>query len=340
MALTEVYGSGTSSLTLDDLTTADLAVVVGANPASNHPRLITELVNLRRRGGRVIVINPLRELGLVRFRVPSDWRSLLFGSDVSDLYLQPHIGSDVALLKALLKGVIEAGGVDDEFVATHTNGWEQVRADMEAADWEQLVDTSGVPRGQIDEAVRLLLAARGGVFLWAMGLTHHAHGVDNILALSNLALALGWLGRPGCGLLPIRGHSNVQGVGSVGMAPALKEAFARAMEEAYAITVPREPGQDTYASMLAAERSENPRGRAAGREPLRQQPGPPLGRGGAALDPALGLADHEAQRRPHPRPGAHIAAAPGAGARRGVAAHDAGVDVQLRATLRRRSPGR
>ncbi len=256
VALSEVYGSGTASLTLDDLASADLAVVVGANPASNHPRLITELVKLRRRRGRVIVINPLRELGLVRFRVPSDWRSLLFGSDVSDLYLQPHIGADVALLKALLKGVIEAGGVDANFVARHTNGWEQVRADAEAAGWEQLVEASGVPRGEIDEAVRLLLAARSGVFLWAMGLTHHAHGVDNILALSNLALALGWLGRPGCGLLPIRGHSNVQGIGSMGMTPVLKEAFARSMEEAYSITVPREPGQDTYASMLAAERGE------------------------------------------------------------------------------------
>ena len=256
VALTEVYGSGTASLTLDDLASADLAVVVGANPASNHPRLMTELVKLRRRGGRVIVINPLREVGLVRFRVPSDWRSMLFGSQVSDLYLQPHIGSDVALLKALLKGVIEAGGLDGDFVQSHTTGWEEVRADAEAAAWDDLVEACGVPREQIAEAVRLLVDGRRGVLMWAMGLTHHAHGVDNILALSNLALARGWLGRPGSGLLPIRGHSNVQGVGSVGMTPALKEGFARALEEAYAIAAPDGPGHDTYASMLAAERGE------------------------------------------------------------------------------------
>src|SRR2546426_9651428 len=109
VALAQVYGSGTASITLEDLAQADLVLVAGANPASNHPRLVGQLVQLRRRGGKVIVVNPLRELGLVRFRVPSDWRSMLFGSTVSDLYLQPHVGADVALLKPLLKGVVEAG---------------------------------------------------------------------------------------------------------------------------------------------------------------------------------------------------------------------------------------
>jgi molybdopterin-dependent oxidoreductase alpha subunit len=253
VALGRVYGSGTASITLDDLDRADLALVAGANPASNHPRLITKLVELRRRGGRVIVVNPLRELGLVRFRVPSDWRSLLFGSTVSDLYLQPHVGSDVALVKALLKGVVEGGGLDREYVAAHTSGWEAVEADLAGTSWDALVAACGVPRAEIDAAVALLLAARRGIFLWAMGLTHHAHGVDNVLALANLALARGWLGRPGAGLVPIRGHSNVQGVGSCGVTPALKEAFATRLEALYGITVPRVSGQDTYASMCAAD---------------------------------------------------------------------------------------
>src|SRR5439155_104108 len=168
----------------------------------------------RRRGGKVLMVNPLRELGLVRFRVPSDWRSMLFGSTVSDLYLQPHVGADVVLFKALLKGVVEAGALDRAFVAEHTSGWEAVAADLAASSWEELIERSGVARAEIDRAVALLGAARRGVFCWAMGLTHHAHGVDNVLALANLALARGWLGRPGCGLLPIRGHSNGQGVGS------------------------------------------------------------------------------------------------------------------------------
>jgi molybdopterin-dependent oxidoreductase alpha subunit len=252
VALNAVYGSGTASVGLDDLGRADLVLVAGANPASNHPRLITQLVEVRRRGGRVIVVNPFRELGLVRFRVPSDWRSLLFGSTISDLYLQPHAGSDVALFKALLKGVVERGAVDGAFVAGHTTGWDAVERDVAAASWDDLVAACGVPRAAIDRAVALLAGARRGVFCWAMGLTHHANGVDNVLALANLALALGWLGRPGAGLLPIRGHSNVQGVGSCGVSPALKAAFAARLEASYGIGPAAAPGHDTYASMEAA----------------------------------------------------------------------------------------
>jgi molybdopterin-dependent oxidoreductase alpha subunit len=252
VALAQVYGSGTASVTLDDLGQADLALVAGANPASNHPRLITQLVNLRRRGGRVIVVNPLRELGLVRFRVPSQWRSMVFGSTVSDLYLQPHAGADVALLKALLKAVVEHGGVDRTFVGAHTSGWGAVEADLAASAWPLLVEQSGVARGEIERAADMLCTARRGVFLWAMGLTHHVHGVDNVLALANLALARGWLGRPGTGLLPVRGHSNVQGVGSCGVTPTVKQAFAAKLEELYGIRTPTAAGQDTYASMVAA----------------------------------------------------------------------------------------
>jgi molybdopterin-dependent oxidoreductase alpha subunit len=252
VALNAVYGSGTASIGLDDLGRADLALVAGANPASNHPRLITQLVQLRRRGGRVIIINPLRELGLVRFRVPSDWRSMLFGSTVSDIYLQPHVGGDIALLKALLKAVVEAGGVEREFVAAHTTGWAAVEADLAQTSWDVLVREAGVPRAEIARAAEALVTARRGIFLWAMGLTHHAHGVDNVLALADLALARGWLGRPGSGLLPVRGHSNVQGVGTCGVTPTLKDAFAARLEELYGIPIHAGVGQDTFSSMVAA----------------------------------------------------------------------------------------
>src|SRR5947207_2414420 len=149
-----------------------------------------------------------------------------------------HNASSVALARA--------------FVAEHTSGWEAVAADLAASSWEELIERSGVARAEIDRAVALLGAARRGVFCWAMGLTHHAHGVDNVLALANLALARGWLGRPGCGLLLIRGHSNVQGVGSCGMTPGLKQAFAAKLEELYGIKVVPGVGQDTYSSVLAA----------------------------------------------------------------------------------------
>ncbi len=251
VALNQIYGSGTSSLVLDDLDRADLAFVIGANPASNHPRLITKLVELRQRGGTVIVVNPLKELGLVRFRVPSLPLSLVFGSTISDHYLQPRVGGDIALLKALLKGVLERGGLASDFVGAHTAGFEPVQADLEATSWDTLLAECGVPRDQVEAVVTALLKARKGIALWAMGLTHHVHGVDNILALGNLWLSRGWLGTEGAGLLPIRGHSNVQGVGSMGVAPMLKEAFARKLQELYAIPA-LPPGQDTMASMRAA----------------------------------------------------------------------------------------
>ena len=252
VALNGIYGSGTGSITLEDISLADVVVLAGANPASNHPRLITQLANLKRRGGKVIVVNPLKELGLTRFRIPSQVRSMFFGSSVSDIYLQPHVGGDAALFMAILKGLIEAGAVDQHFIDQATDGWEALRASIEAQPWLDLLDACGVSRAEVDQVVEVLAKAERGVFLWAMGLTHHANGVENIEALSNVALARGWLGRPGCGLMPIRGHSNVQGVGSMGVAPAVKEAFATRLEALYGIDVPRETGQDTYASMEAA----------------------------------------------------------------------------------------
>jgi len=256
VALTSIYGSGTASVSLDDLATTELAVVVGANPASNHPRLITQLINLRKRGGKVIVINPLSELGLKRFRLPSQARSLMVGSTVSDLYIQPHIGGDIHLFTALLKGVIETGGVSTEYISQHTDGWETVRDAALSTSWDDLVTHSGVSRADIDVCVQELVKAKSAVFMWAMGLTHHTYGVDNIRALGNLAMSRGFLGSPGSGLMPIRGHSNVQGVGSVGVSPQLKESFARSLRERYGITTSSSPGMDTYACMHAAHDGE------------------------------------------------------------------------------------
>jgi molybdopterin-dependent oxidoreductase alpha subunit len=252
VALTSMYGSSTASVELDDLAHTELVVLAGANPSSNHPRLMTQLIHLRRRGGKVIVINPLSELGLRRFRLPSDARSLLLGSEVSDLYLQPHIGGDTHLFTAILKGVIETGATDDAFLASSTTGWDDVRDFAAAQSWEDLIAGSGVPREDIDAAVALLAQAGSGIFMWAMGLTHHVNGTDTIRALGNLAMARGFLGRPGSGLMPIRGHSNVQGVGSMGVSPTLKASFAQELAERYGVAPDLPPGYDTYAGMAAA----------------------------------------------------------------------------------------
>ncbi|HXV76968.1 MAG TPA: FdhF/YdeP family oxidoreductase [Candidatus Polarisedimenticolaceae bacterium] len=255
VALSRMIGSGTATVVLEDLDHADCMLLVGANPASNHPRLIVKMVELRKRGGRVIVINPVRELGLERFRIPSKPGSLLFGSTVSDLYLQPHVGSDITVFRALLKGLLERSAEDRDYLARYAEGWEAVERDARTRSWQSLLDGCGLRRDEIERAVDILAAARRGIALWAMGLTHHEHGVDNVLALGNLAAARGWVGRAGSGLMPIRGHSNVQGVGSVGFTPALKRAFAEKMAELYGID-PRPAGMDTFASMTAAEQGK------------------------------------------------------------------------------------
>lgn len=256
VALQRAVGSGTATVVLDDLERADLAVVIGANPASNHPRLITQLINLRRRGGHVIVINPLKEIGLVRFRVPSDWRSMLFGSEVATSYLQPHVGADIPLLKLLLKGIVEGDALDRDFLAAHVEAWEAVEADIRAASRQELLAACGVPSHAVDAVVQMLARSQCTIFCWAMGITQHAHGVDNVQAIVNLALSRGMVGKPGAGLLPIRGHSNVQGVGSVGVSPALKTEFAQRLAQLYGLELPRAPGLHTLASVEAAARGD------------------------------------------------------------------------------------
>ena len=252
VGLGRAIGSGTASVSLEDVEKADLFILIGGNPASNHPRLLTSLKNIRRRGGNVIVVNPVREVGLVNFRVPSDLRSMLFGTRVASRYIQPHIGGDIALLTGVAKCVIERGAVDKTFVDSFTEGFAEFRASVENTSWDAIVAGSGVSRAEIDAFADDFVRAKNVVIGWTMGITHHLHGVGNVRAIVNLALLRGMVGRPGAGLLPIRGHSNVQGMGTVGVAPQLKQAVLDNLEKALGITLPRQPGLDTMACMDAA----------------------------------------------------------------------------------------
>ncbi len=256
VGLSGSIGSGTATVVLEDLEHADLLFLIGGNPASNHPRLMRTLMKLRRRGGNVVVINPAREPGLVNFRVPSDVRSLLFGSEIASEYIQPHIGGDIALLSGIAKRAIELGAIDEQFIEQSTEGWEEYRAFLEAAPWEEIEQRSGVPRDQIHRVAEMYAAARNVIFAWTMGMTHHEHGVANVQAIVNLALIRGMVGRPHAGLLPIRGHSNVQGIGSVGVTPRLKEAIFQQLQSRYGLTLPTSPGHDTFGCLEAAERGE------------------------------------------------------------------------------------
>jgi molybdopterin-dependent oxidoreductase alpha subunit len=249
-------GSGTGTIRLDDLHKADLYILIGANPASNHPRLLRSLMELRRRGGKVIVINPVKELGLVNFRVPSDVRSLVFGSPIASQYVQPHIGGDIALLTGIAKYVLEKGGIDQSFIDQCTEDFDTFRERVDATGWDEIEQSSGVPRSEIEQVGETYLRAKNVVIGWAMGITHHAHGTDNVKMVANVALMRGMVGRPSAGLMPIRGHSNVQGVGSVGVTPVLKQALLKRFEERLGIEVPKSPGLDTMACMEASARGE------------------------------------------------------------------------------------
>lgn len=249
-------GTGAGTIRLDDLDQCDLYILIGANPASNHPRLMRTLMELRRRGGKVIVINPIKELGLVNFRVPSDVRSLLFGTEIASQYVQPHIGGDLALLTGIAKEVLERRGQDAAFISQHTEGFEGFRHRVEETSWESIVELSGVDRDTIRQVADTYLAAKHVVIGWCMGITHHLHGTQNVQAIANLALLRGMVGREKAGLMPIRGHSNVQGLGSVGVTPNLKQSMLRQVEQKLGIEIPRSPGYDTMACMEAAYRNE------------------------------------------------------------------------------------
>jgi molybdopterin-dependent oxidoreductase alpha subunit len=253
VGLSSVTGSGTATVVLDDVEHCDLLFIIGANPASNHPRLMRMLVGHRRRGGKVIVINPLREIGLVRFKVPSDVRSLLFGSTIADLYVQPHIGGDIALLAGVAKLLRERGALDEAFIRGATDGSEAFLQKLESLAWERIIDDSGVDRATIERIADLYAASKKAIFCWAMGITHHVHGVENVQMIANLALMRGMVGRPRTGLLPLRGHSNVQGMGSMGVVPNLKPAVRERIERTFDVTLPAGDGLDTLDSLAAAE---------------------------------------------------------------------------------------
>jgi molybdopterin-dependent oxidoreductase alpha subunit len=252
VGLASSIGSGTATLVLDDVEHADLVFVIGGNPPSNHPRLMTTLMHVRRRGGEVVVINPVVETGLVKFRVPSNPRSLLFGDKIATLYVRPHIGGDLALLTGVAKRIDEMGAQDETFLRNHCQGYDEWIAYLRTVPWSAIQSKSGVSQSEINAIAERYAAAKNVVFSWTMGITHHAHGVQNVQAIANLALMRGMVGRPSAGLLPIRGHSNVQGIGSMGVTPKLKDTIFQRLENEFGVTLPTTPGLDTLGCMEAA----------------------------------------------------------------------------------------
>jgi len=252
VGLASSLGTGTATLQLEDVEHADCVFLIGGNPASNHPRLMTTLKHVRRNKGEVIVINPIIETGLVNFRVPSDPWSLLFGTEIASLYVQPQIGGDLALLTGIAKRILEAEQHNEFFLNTYCDGWPELKARLQGLDWSEICAKAGVGMDEINAIARRYAKSKNAVFAWTMGITHHVYGVENVEAICNLALMRGMVGRRNAGLLPIRGHSNVQGIGSMGVTPKLKDALFERLQTHFQVKLPTTVGRDTLACIEGA----------------------------------------------------------------------------------------
>ncbi|MBE9185872.1 FdhF/YdeP family oxidoreductase [Microcoleus sp. LEGE 07076] len=252
--LSEMFSTRTSIVSLENLKQADCVVLAGANSAYNHPRFMNELIKIREKGGKIIIINPVMEIGLVKFGSPAfPVKSLIPGSDISSLYLQPIPGSDTALFVGIQKSVIEQGLLDEKYLQAHTEGWEAVVQHARETEWETITQTCGVSQAEIEAAAKIIGSSKRVVFGWAMGITQQQNGVDNVFSIANTALMTGNVGKTGAGLMPVRGHSNVQGFGSMGVTVKLKKEIQEALEKLLDRPLSRVQGYETRSLIEAAD---------------------------------------------------------------------------------------
>lgn len=256
-ALNETIGIGKGSVSLEDLHQADLIIVAGQNPGTNHPRMLSALEQAKSAGAKIISVNPLPEAGMERFKNPQTPLGMLKGTALNDLFLQIRIGGDQALFRLLNKLVIEAGGATDEaFIREHTHGYEEFAAAAGETDWDETLAATGLTRPEIERALAMVLASERTIVCWAMGLTQHKHSVATIREVVNLLLLRGNIGRPGAGVCPVRGHSNVQGDRTMGIFERPAPAFLDALDREFAITSPRAHGFDVVRSIQALRDGE------------------------------------------------------------------------------------
>jgi formate dehydrogenase major subunit len=252
VALSDTIGIGKGSVHLTDLYRAELIVIAGQNPGTNHPRMLSALETAKRNGAKIIAINPLREAGLVNFRNPQVPRGVIgHGTDLTDLYLPIRIGGDQALFQAIGSLLVGWDAVDRAFIDAHTEGFEAWREHVRDVDWDQVAEATGLDRNLIEQAARMIAGSKATIYCWAMGLTQHRNAVATIKEVVNVALARGDIGKPGAGLCPVRGHSNVQGDRTMGIWEKPKPAFLDALDREFAITAPREHGYDTVEAIAA-----------------------------------------------------------------------------------------
>ena len=257
-ALVDAIGIGKGSVTVEDLEHADTIVVAGQNPGTNHPRMLSVLEKAKANGATIIAINPLPEAGLLRFKDPQKVHGVLgHGVPIADEFVQIRIGGDMALFAGLGRLLLEAEDrspgtvVDHEFVASHCAGFEEYRTRTRAIELDVVTEATGIDRQQLQRVADVLARSQRTVICWAMGLTQHHHAVATIGEATNLLLLRGMIGKPGAGVCPVRGHSNVQGDRTMGIWEQMPESFLAALDSRFGIASPRRHGYDTVDGIAA-----------------------------------------------------------------------------------------
>jgi molybdopterin-dependent oxidoreductase alpha subunit len=256
VALSEAIGVNKGTVSLADFEHAELIFVIGQNPGTNHPRMLSSLRDAALRGAAIVAVNPLREVGLTRFAHPQKPLDLLGGVPLATHFVQLPIGADQAFFLGVAKAVLEHTSIDRGFLDQHTTGFEAWQRHVAALDWATLVARAGVPEATMREIAELYASASATIACWAMGLTQHKHAVATIQEIVNLMLLRGNVGRPGAGLCPVRGHSNVQGDRTMGITPKPRADFLVTLGEVFGFDPPRTPGLDTVDTILALERGD------------------------------------------------------------------------------------
>ena len=253
VGLAEQLGLGKGSVTLEDFDLCDVILSFGHNPGTNHPRMMATLRDAARRGARILVFNPLKERALEKFASPQDpvEMATLTGADIAHRYYQPRIGGDVAVCEGIMKTLIAGGRVDRAFVDQHTTGFETLTAWLETRSWEALEAESGLSRAQIEEAAGILASSRAAILCYGMGITQHRSASSAVQQLTNLLLLGGHIGRPGAGICPLRGHSNVQGARTVGLTEKPSGTLLDSLGQAFGFTPPAKHGHTVVEAIEA-----------------------------------------------------------------------------------------
>ena len=251
-ALNETIGIGKGSVSIKDFELADLIVVVGQNPGTNHPRMLSALEDAKKNGAKIIAVNPLPEAGLMRFKNPQNVAGVVGkGTALCDEFVQIKVGGDQALFQAIGHLLLEWDKIDKEFISSVTHGFEEYAASLRDLDWDRVLTATGLTREQITRVAGMFVDSQRTIACWAMGLTQHKHSVPTIREVTNVMFLRGMIGKPGAGLCPVRGHSNVQGDRTMGIYEKMPEKFLLALETEFGIPVPRKHGFDTVDAINA-----------------------------------------------------------------------------------------